>query len=169
MGENWTQGFIKQKIIGEGANGWPSLAMYVDIWICCQRMCLLSTKMENASTPSLLKIMFGLRFRLRNSGIKTIKRRTMKLFLKQSRWYSRLVLAGLRRQLSENDSLSSNYSPHWLHFSPMRETTIEEMCECALLCVCMHMYVHWASFWVGAWVLSHFYICYTLAQVYLLN
>lgn len=97
---------------------------------------LLPTKIENASTPSLIKIKFGLRFRLRNSGIKTIKRLTMKMFLKQSRWYSRLVLAGPRRQLSENDSLSSNYSPHWLHFSPMRETTIEEMCDCAFLCVC---------------------------------
>lgn len=97
---------------------------------------LLPTKIENASAPSLIKIKFGLRFRLRHSGIKkTIKRLTMKMFLKQSRWYSRLIFIGPRRKLSENDSLSSNYSPHWLHFNPMGEMTTEEMCDCVFLCV----------------------------------
>lgn len=138
---------------------------------------LLPTKFENAATPSLIRIKFRLRFRLRYSGIKTIRRHTVKMFLKQSRWHSRWVLAGLRRQLSEYNSLTSNYSPHWLHFGPMREMTIEEMCDCAFLRVHMHMYVPVASHLTASTELlsglgcgfSAFSVHATVAQLYLLN
>lgn len=102
------------------------------------RLPLLPTKIENATIPSLIKIKFGLRFRLgiRYSWHKHQQRTKWRDFFKRVD-----VILNLPRQAWEvntfrkGSQLLWNYSPNRLHFIPMRGPTIEEMCDCA--CVCM--------------------------------
>lgn len=119
------------------------------MWIWQQRLFLWHpTWIENVTIPSMIKIKFGLRFRLRGncSCNKTkVSMSQVKIFFKQCSCYS--ICLGRTWEVNSSRKESPflpNYSPNLLHFSLVRGLNMEEMhdfefiCVSTPTCVCLH-------------------------------